>query len=406
MLSQKFIINQMASLARANEGCEKIDITIVSAVPPPTDAKGFHRLYFEAGLDALTVQLGIPRKMPRRVLKAIAVMLPLIFAHPVLLLRCLNFRRYGTMAKNLKTVFYLRFLLAERKKGRRYDLVHCHFGQNGLIGAWIKDSGFASSFVVTFHGGDILSFPRRAGRAVYAHVYRSAAAVTCGTQFIKKRLIENGCPEEKIAILPMGIFMDEYCAEEKQKTRERPFTALSVGRVLPIKGFEYGIRAAAACGIRYIIAGEGAQKDELQGLINALGASERITLVGAKVDAELKALYAAADAFLAPSTRGADGWEEAQGLVIQEAQGAGLPVIASDIGGVAEGLLDGETGFLVPEKDAEAIKAKLVLLKENPDLRRKMGARAREFAASRYDLNRLAVALMDVYSRSELGAES
>ena len=408
-LSQKFIINQMASLVRANEaiaseGGEKISLTIASAVPP-ANGNGFHRLYFEAGLDALTVQLGIPRKMSRRVLKAAAVSLALIFTHPVLLLRSLNFKRYGTMAKNLKTVFYLRFLLAERKKGRRYDLVHCHFGQNGLIGAWMRDAGFASSFIVTFHGADILSFPRRAGQAVYARVYKMAAAVTCSTQFIKKRLIENGCPEDKIAILPMGIFPDEYCsqanlAEERAKDEARPFTALSVGRVLPIKGFEFGIRAAAACRIRYIIAGEGSQRDELQSLINSLGAGELITLVGPKVDAELKALYAAADVFIAPSTRGADGWEEAQGLVIQEAQGAGVPVIASDVGGVSEGLLDGETGFLVPERDADAIAAKLVLLKENPDLRRKMGAKAREFAVTRYDLNRLSLALMGVYETS------
>ncbi len=408
-LSQKFIINQMASLVRANAesvggGAEKLDLTIASAVSPGPP-EGFHRLYFEAGLDALTVQLNIPRKMSRRVFKAIAAMLPLIFTHPLLLLSCFNFRRYGTKAKNLKTVFYLRFLLAERKKGRRYDLVHCQFGQNGLIGAWIKDMGFASSYIVTFHGGDILSFPRRAGAAVYTHVYKSAAAITCGTRFIKKRLIENGCPEDKINILPMGIFPDEYysgrnLAEEEAKDAAQPFTALSVGRVLPIKGFEYSIRAAANTGIRYIIAGEGAQKEELQRLIDSLGADERITLVGAKVDAELKALYASADVFIAPSVRAANGWEEAQGLVIQEAQSAGLPVIASDIGGVSEGLLDGETGFLVPERDPEAIKEKLILLKENPDLRRKMGLKAREFAVSRYDLKRLAVTLIEVYRSS------
>lgn len=408
-LSEKFLLNQMAALKAAGA-----DLTVLSAVEPPSgtkekeDEENGHRLYHTAGLDSVTVQLHIPRNRKKRFFRALAAAVPLLFSHPVLLLRGFNSRRYGTMAKNLKTVFLLRFLLAQQKRGVRWDLVHAHFGQNGLLGAWMKDCGFCRELVVTFHGADILAFPRKYGAGIYAYMYRRADAVTCGTRFVLRKLTENGCPEGKITVLPMGINPQEYTAPETGKVQtaepmsgtEKPFTVLSVGRVLPLKGFAYAIRAVAPMeGVIYRIAGDGPQRGELEKLAAELGAADRIFLPGPKVDRELQAMYAEASVFLLPSIRAENGWEEAQGLVVQEAGAAGIPVIASDIGGVAEGILDGETGFLVPEKNPEAIREKLLLLQKDPGLRRKMGKNARAFVTAHYDCAALACKQLEIYAR-------
>lgn len=401
-LSEKFVINQIAALKELlPDGSE---VTVIAAVPSASPTAP-HTAYTSRRLDTITENLDIPRSPLKRCAKALRFMAPLAFTHPVLLARCFDRRRYQTMARNFKLVFFLRFFLKKRKKGERYDIVHCQFGQNGFIGAYLFDAKFCADFMVTFHGSDINVFPRKFKGRVYSYPFLKAAAVTCGSRFIKNRLVENGCPEEKIQVIPQGIFPDEYpppqpAGETSGENRgEDGFTALSVGRLLPLKGFEYSIQAAASSGVTYIIAGGGSASyaAELQRLVRSLHAEERIILAGAKNDSELKELYARSDCLLFPSVRAENGAEEGQGLVVQEAEGAGLPVIASDIGGVGEGLVNGVTGFLVPEKDARAIAEKLDLLKADETLRREMGRKARAFAEENYDCRRLTEKLIALY---------
>ena len=84
-------------------------------------------------------------------------------------------------------------------------------------------------------------------------------------------------------------------------------------------------------------------------------------------------------------------------MVVLEAAASGVPVVASRIGGIPEGVIDGETGFLVPARDAEALCARMGELLDEPALRHRLGAAARALVEQRFDLRRQGCALENVY---------
>jgi colanic acid/amylovoran biosynthesis glycosyltransferase len=92
-----------------------------------------------------------------------------------------------------------------------------------------------------------------------------------------------------------------------------------------------------------------------------------------------------------------NGRAENQGLVIQEAQALELPVLVSDAGGMAEGVLEGITGYVLPQKDVEAFVDKIEYLATNPSIRKRMGSAGRKFVEDNYDSQLLAEKLIDVY---------
>lgn len=174
-----------------------------------------------------------------------------------------------------------------------------------------------------------------------------------------------------------------------------PFLVLSVGRLVDVKGFRYAIEAFKEVvkrvpQARYLIVGNGPERLMLEGLIRSYGLTGSVELAGEKVDQEVMALYQKASIFVLPAIVTEKGTEEGQGLVLQEAQACGIPVVASRIGGIPEGVLDGTSGFLVPPKDPSTLAEKIIHLLEHPDLRKKMGEGGRTFIQDRFTMDSLA----------------
>jgi colanic acid/amylovoran biosynthesis glycosyltransferase len=386
-LSERFIVNQVAGLLEAGD-----EVDVFSGVEA-SDSRA-HSLVERYRLEERTVRIGIPRSTKARLLGLPALLAGNLARDPVGTAAAFS-SRYATASRNLKTLYFLRAFA-----GRHYPVVHCQFGPNGLIGAFLKDRGFAERLVVTFHGSDINSYPGRHGSGVYRTLYDRADAVTAGTTFTRAKLVANGCPEAKIEVIPVGVRMADY--------PEAPFggrsgkTLLSVGRLSEAKGYGYAIRAFAEVrkripGAEYLIAGDGPDRPALEGLAADLGLGASVRFLGSQTDTEVAALYRSADVFLLSSIRTDDGTEEGQGLVLQEAQASGLPVIGTRVGGIPEGLLEGKTGFLVPQKDPQAIAVRAIELFENPGLRKSMGESGRAFAAAGYDMPVLTRRLIKIY---------
>jgi len=395
-LSEKFIVNQLSGLVDLGHAPA---IYAAMATPPGAD----HELTSRYGFREKAVYAGIPRSIKKRVLQAPALFAACAASDPAAAIRALRFGTYTTAAKNLKTLYFLKAFGRER-----YDLLHCHFGPNGLIGAFLKDSGRADKLVVTFHGSDINGYPRRYGEDVYRALYDRADAVTCGSLFIRGRLIDNGCPREKIHVMPVGLRMADYpeIVEAREEGR-----ILSVGRLTEVKGFRYAIEAFAALrprfpNARYAIAGGGADLSALQALARELGVSDSVTFLGDRSDEEVAGLYRRASVFVLPSVRASNGAEEGQGLVLQEAQASGLPVVSTRVGGIPEGIIEGETGLLAPEKDSAALAERLALLLSDAELRTRMGKAGRAFVAKIYDQPILSARLLALYGELLGGKEA
>jgi len=207
--------------------------------------------------------------------------------------------------------------------------------------------------------------------------------------------------KKKIHVIPAGIRIDNYPNIDFDSNDKK--IILSVGRLEEVKGFEYSIKAFALIAqnfpnLTYIIAGDGSYRNSLQNQINTAHLETRIILVGLKSDDEITDLYNKSLLLLAPSIRASNGSEEGQGLVIQEAEMAGLPVIGTLTGGIPDGIIDGKTGFLVPEKDPEAIADKISQIASDNDLRKRMGLEGRNLINRNYSISFLTDELISCFN--------
>jgi D-inositol-3-phosphate glycosyltransferase len=210
-----------------------------------------------------------------------------------------------------------------------------------------------------------------------------------------------GADAAKIAVVPCGVDLDLFRpvpADEAKQVLGLPtggHIILFVGRIEPLKGIDTLLRAIAQVvpdvpcwqdDLSLIIVGgaPGAGADQtrselvrLQALRAELGIEELVTFQGAKDQDTLVYYYSAADVVVIPSHY------ESFGMVALEAMACGTPVVASRVGGLVFNVQDGETGFLVPERDPEALADKLRHLVCDGDLRQRLGrqaaARARSF---------------------------
>lgn len=205
----------------------------------------------------------------------------------------------------------------------------------------------------------------------------------------------------KTVISPVSL--DTVFFSRQRSRSDKPFRLLTVGRLVPFKGVAFALRALAlartAIGddVKYSIVGTGPEEASIRELITRLGLEEQVEMLGDRTTEEVRELMEEAHVFLLTGIRAPDGRVENQGLVLQEAQSMEVPVIAADVGGVSEGLIDGVTGFLVPEKDIEAIADRICKIHDNPDMMLRMGREGRVFVEGRYDMALSTRALISHY---------
>ena len=145
-------------------------------------------------------------------------------------------------------------------------------------------------------------------------------------------------------------------------------------------------------------AGEGGERQEMERIVRENGLEKQVRLLGGKGRDDILDLYRLADIVLVPSVH-SENVEEATSLSALEAMASGRPLIAGDVGGLAEMVLDGETGLLVPA-DPRALAAAILRLAAAPDLGRRMAAAAREYVLRNHSHLRAAAAYAEVYRRA------
>jgi colanic acid/amylovoran biosynthesis glycosyltransferase len=169
------------------------------------------------------------------------------------------------------------------------------------------------------------------------------------------------------------------------------------------KGIEYAIRAVAKLtdvnqNIEYNIIGDGPLKEQFQKLIAELNVGHIVKLLGWKQQQEIVEILDNCHIFIAPSVTAADGNQDAPVNTLKEAMAMGLPVISTRHGGIPELVEDGISGFLVPERDAEAIAEKLSYLIAHPQWEQ-MGHAGRNRVENKYDMNKLNDELVAIYQQ-------
>jgi glycosyltransferase involved in cell wall biosynthesis len=292
-----------------------------------------------------------------------------------------------------------------------FDVVHVHWVvPNGPIGARVS-SRHGLPLVVSLHGSDMAVSERsRVLGRVTRWSLRRCAAVTAPSGDLLERARGLGAAG-LLERVPYGADAEafEVVPGTAQALRRRlglgseSIVVAGIGRLIPVKGFEYLVEAHAAAvasepDLRLVLVGDGDGRRALEERVRALGVSDTVVLTGAVAPSEIPAYMAAADVVSVPSVRHG-GYVDGLPNVALEAMAAGKPVVGSRVGGIPELVRDGENGLLVPEKDAAALADALVMLARDPAFRARLGASGREEIRTERSWDAVGRRFVEIYER-------
>lgn len=397
-LSETFVLNQITGLIDRGHSVE------IFASEPCNDPT-VHQDVLDYELVERTAYYGAQRAMPRdrreRVSSALAVVAEQGPRHPLPVAHALNVARFGKRAASLRLLHEITPFL---RRGS-FDVVHCHFGTSGVLGATLQAIGaLRAPLVTTFYGHDISSYVRTHGADVYRELFRRGALFLHISAYLHEKLVAIGCPPERLQLHRIGVDTARFTFGPRALGPGDPVRLMTTARLVEKKGLEYAIRAVALAAervpnLRYRIVGDGPLRDRLQALIAELGMGEIVELAGWRSQEEVRRMYAEAHLFVLASVTAADGDEEGQGLVLQEAQAMGLPVICTRHNGFPEGMRDGKSGLLVPERDVTALADAIVELARSPERWPSMGRAGRAHVEAHFDNDRLNDRLVALYEQ-------
>jgi glycosyltransferase involved in cell wall biosynthesis len=210
-----------------------------------------------------------------------------------------------------------------------------------------------------------------------------------------------GVDEAKIRIVPNGVDTQKFkpsknCEQLKRQIGiDNKLCVLFVGRLIPRKGLHYLVKAAKQIikefnQTKFLIAGNGPQRNSLISHLENMNLTSNFLFLGDVNENTLPALYNCADIFVLPSI------QEGLGIALLEAQATAKPIVAFDVGGVSEAVLDKESGLLV-KPDSRKLADAIMKLLASFSLREKMGRRGREFVVNRFSWDVCAKKMLQVY---------
>jgi colanic acid/amylovoran biosynthesis glycosyltransferase len=282
----------------------------------------------------------------------------------------------------------------------KFDIIHCHFGPLGIVAVQARSLGILKGkLVLSFYGYDASRYKLDA--IYYASIVQQFDGHVTISNYLKAKIVQLGFPKERIKTIPIGVDLIDY-NHSKERFKKKGNKLLTVARLVEKKGIYYGIMAFSQLRNRnqeleYHIVGDGVLYERLKELIDELGLAQCVFLHGAKDKEEVFQIYREVDVFVLPSITASDGNTEGQGLVLQEAQLMELPVVSTLHNGIPEGIVENKTGFLVAERDINALSEKISILIGDEKLRTEMGKRGRDFVLEKFDNQKLVKALSNYY---------
>lgn len=291
---------------------------------------------------------------------------------------------------------------------RRPDAVIAFIGIPAGPPAWLINRLTGVPYVVALRGGDVPGFRCEGIDAFHRLLapftrlmWRQAAAVTANSAGLSA-LARAFAPDLAVPVIhngvDAGLFRPDPTKAAMERDGDAPVRLLAVGRLVAQKGVDVLLNALAMPGLERAaldVVGDGDWRDRLEGQAAALGLTDRVRFLGWLDRAELAEIYRSVDVFVLPSR------DEGMPNVVLEAMASGLPVAASRVAGAEDLVAEGETGFLVPPEDADALAAALRKLTDDADLRAVLGARGRARVEAEFTWRAAATAYLDLLRRRD-----
>jgi glycosyltransferase involved in cell wall biosynthesis len=288
---------------------------------------------------------------------------------------------------------------AANRLGRRerFDVVHTHwpFPHEPIGSALARSCG--APLVLNCHGAEFALARRKpwVAKLLRRSLLKGDLVVANSTDTAEHIRALSG---REAVVLPYGSTV----AARNRPTRPNPVPRiLFTGRLIQRKGVEYLLRAVplllARRKVEVIITGSGDQRERLEALARELGIGHAVRFLGFVSNEELDRQYARCDLWVNPSIVDDRGDTEGLGVGAIEAYAHCKPVVASDVGGIPDAVVHGQTGLLVPEKDPRALAVAINWLLDDPVLAARLGRNGLEFARRQFCWDRITDQLEDTY---------
>ena len=311
-------------------------------------------------------------------------------------------KRPGINGTILQLVYFVEaVVLADELSKRKITHLHNHFGDSSCTVAMLTAAVSGIPYSFTLHGSAIF---------FEAHTWQlgtkldRAAFCSCISNFTRSQAAIFAKAEtlERLHVVHCGVEPDRLVPVTHEGQANAMFF---VGRLVEAKGLGVLFTAMAELvpsrpELMLTIVGDGPDRQKLERKAAALGLTEHVKFVGSKSQAEVAELLATAEVFVLPS------YAEGVPVVLMEALGSGVPVVASFVGGVAELVEDGVNGFLVAPGDPEALVNRLSQVLDDGELRASMGAAGREKVVTNFDSRLEAGRLATLLTNSAKGVLS
>lgn len=289
------------------------------------------------------------------------------------------------------------------------DLVHAHFGYDATtILPFVRRASLP--LLATFHGNDVTALPYADSRMAMLYrrrlpeLFAYANRLVVVSDYLRTRLIELGAPEEKVVVNYVGVPISSHPLPDVEVDRNG---VLFVGRLVEVKGPFDLLEAFSRLpkklrSTRLTVVGDGPLRSALERKARSLGIKAKFTgmLTSDQVDVQMRKHAV----FCGPSRTATSGAAEAFGLAFVEAGLNSLPSVGYFHGGVPEAVLDGTTGYLVPEGDVAQLAMSMSKLLADPERAQAMGRAAAIRVRREFDISVQHRRLQRIYSESLFGS--
>ncbi len=281
-----------------------------------------------------------------------------------------------------------------------------------LVRAYMADSGIRIwplceqlnlPLITSFHGLDVSTWPRWPPYLRnLRQLFEKGRIFLVRSNAMRDDVVNLGCPADKVRVLYGGIDTEEFRFRNRSESQNTRLRILMCGRLIEKKGFAYGMKAFARLrkkhtNIELRIVGGGPLRLNLKLLTKILHLGEKVSFSGEKEPKDIPEEMWNAQIFLAPSVTSRSGNKEGIPNVIKEAMATGLPVVSTRHAGIPELVIDGKTGFLVPEKDVNGLADRLGYLIAHPEIWDDLGRQGRKVVEEKFNLFKQVRKLEKIY---------
>jgi colanic acid/amylovoran biosynthesis glycosyltransferase len=361
VLSQTFVLNQVRDLKMAG-----LDVHVLAVNPVDYDNEAVKSLFGDESRHKVTSIF--PRTHSKR--SYLFMLLGALYCAISRKRHNLIKLAYGFLSKKnfflAKDLFCLAWFLKSQKINM--DVCIAHFGNNGVVIDHLRRAGLleCKKLLTIFHGYEISRYDQL---SIWGEEYgRLTGTLLPISEHWKASLVSLGAKEKCIDVVHMGVNINTFSFQNRNL--DMPLQILSVARATEKKGLEYAIKAVLSCDIdcRYSIIGDGQLLPSLKAIVCGHPNAHRVNFKGACPPEAVAAELKSTDLFLLPSVEDSKGDKEGIPVSLMEAMASGVIVLSTIHSGIPELIEDGYSGFLVPERNVEAIAAKIKEISVNNNL--------------------------------------